>query len=172
VRESAVGAPLENLRRWLFLSGVVYAVAGLGFLFAADPLLAMIDAVSLRLIPSLPPIAASASTMALTTAMTTALTPGTAAAAGSPERFWLVLAGAMMATIAACGIYGAARIARRFEMAVPIVVSKLTSTILGVSFFVGSAPHLAYLVIAATDLPLGIITWILYRRAARAVSAS
>lgn len=141
--------PLRKLGWWLILSGGVYAVAGLAFVLIADQVLGWINALSALLLPGLPLIPIHPQ---------------------SPERFWLVLAGAMMATIAACGIYGGSGVGRRFELAVPIVVSKLTSTVLGVAFFVGSAPHFAYLVIAATDLPIGIVTWVLYRRAARVVT--
>jgi hypothetical protein len=142
--------PRRALALWLTTTGWIYVGGGLVFVLLPDLLLGSINQTGALIAPGLAPIP---------------LHPD------GPERFWLVLSGAMMATIATCALLAARDIERRAILALPIVVSKLTSTVLGLSFFAASKAHLAYATIALTDLPLGIVTLWLYRRVA-AVSGS
>ncbi|MBI5497870.1 MAG: hypothetical protein HY904_22875 [Deltaproteobacteria bacterium] len=86
------------------------------------------------------------------------------------ERFWLALAVSMMVMLCVC-----CELVRRdpvghLDFCIPVIMSKFTSTVLGLAFFVLAARHSAYLVIGLTDLPLGVITLVLWR-AARAQKA-
>lgn len=135
---------LEQLRLWLLVTGIAYLLSGAAFVLAPDLILGTLNAVAAMVAPSLPPIPIHPE---------------------APERFWLALTGSMMATIATCALMATRDIERRRDMALPIVVSKLTSTVLGLLFFAASARHLAYVNIATTDLPLGVITLVLWSRA-------
>ncbi len=135
---------LERLRLWLLVTGIAYVLSGLAFVLAPDQILGLLNASARLVAPGLPPVPIHDA---------------------APERFWLALAGSMMATIATCALYAAQDIEKRRDMAVPIVVSKLTSSVLGLAFFAASAHHLAYVDIATTDLPLGVVTLVLWLRA-------
>lgn len=81
------------------------------------------------------------------------------------ERFWLALSTSMMLMLTVCCALGARDIRRNIDMCIPVFMSKFCSTICGILFFAAAAPFGMYLLIATTDLPLGIVTFVLWRRA-------
>src|SRR5439155_26265316 len=72
--------------------------------------------------------------------------------------FWLALAVANMATIAACSWLAAGDVRRRRALVYPLTVSKLTSSTAGVILFVTRAHALAYLSAPLVDLPIAVVT--------------
>jgi len=96
---------------------------------------------------------------------------GLTATPAPSERFWLTLSLSMMLMLVVCCTLGARDIRRNQDMCIPIIFSKFCSTLCGVLFFVAAAPYGMYLTIATTDLPLGIVTLILWRRARASVPA-
>lgn len=138
--------------RRLQITGLLYALTFLiavqVFLFLPEPLIAAFNWLSPQLFPALP------------------LAP-------DQGKFWLSLAGAMMYTITVLCWFLWRDPQRYAEMALAVVVSKLASSGAGLSFFlIGVArpetgwATLPNLVIACTDLPLGL--WLLWcYRAAR-----
>ena len=72
--------------------------------------------------------------------------------------FWLVLAVANMATIAACCALAAADVRGRRALVYPLVVSKLTSSTCGLLLFFFRAHALAYLSATLVDLPIALVT--------------
>ncbi|TMA80648.1 MAG: hypothetical protein E6J71_19310 [Deltaproteobacteria bacterium] len=72
--------------------------------------------------------------------------------------FWLALAVANMATIAACSWLAAGDVRRRRALVYPLIVSKLTSSTAGVILFVTRAHALAYLSAPLVDLPIAVVT--------------
>ena len=71
--------------------------------------------------------------------------------------FWLPLAIANMATIAACAWLAAGDVRRRRALVYPIVVSKLASSATGVLLFVRWSPAFPFLAVALVDLPIAVI---------------
>jgi hypothetical protein len=71
--------------------------------------------------------------------------------------FWLILAVANMATIAACAWLAAGDVRRRRTLVYPIVVSKLASSTTGLLLFVRWTPAFPFLAAALVDLPIAII---------------
>lgn len=80
------------------------------------------------------------------------------------ERFWLALTMSMMLMLSVCCFLGAKDVRRNLDMCIPVFLSKFCSTVCGVLFFAFSAPFGMYLLIATTDLPLGIVTYVLWKR--------
>ena len=80
-------------------------------------------------------------------------------AAGHPVSpdFWLTLAVANMATIAACAGLAAADVRGRRALVYPLVVSKLTSSGTGFLLFAGGTHAFPYLVVPLVDLPIAVI---------------
>src|SRR5213593_4875149 len=78
--------------------------------------------------------------------------------AGGPVAadFWLTLAVANMAAIAACAGLAAA-VRRRRALVYPLVVSKLTSSGTGFLLFAGGAHAFPYLVVPLVDLPIALV---------------
>jgi hypothetical protein len=71
--------------------------------------------------------------------------------------FWLVLAVANMATIAACCGLAAADVRGRRVLVYPVVVSKLASSIGGLLCFLFRAPAFPYLSALLVDLPIALV---------------
>ncbi len=138
-------SPRTFFARFMAVSGWAYALAGLSFAF----------------FPDLPRRFAEGFWFAV---------PGTAdwvpmqAGAGDP---WLALGVSMMATISACAFLAAKDPARLGDCALSVVVSKATSSVMGLGLFFFQAHHPLYLTVATTDLPLCVATWVLWRRARR-----
>jgi hypothetical protein len=121
------------------ISAVLYAVSGLAFAAAPGLVLDLIH-VFTRLV-GLPDTPAST------------------------ERFWLTLAVSMMMMLVVCCAMVARDVERNIAFCVPVIFSKFTSTILGALYFAAGPHHGALLVTGATDLPLGIVTLLLWLRA-------
>jgi len=84
----------------------------------------------------------------------------------SPDKFWVILSVAMMATIAACCFIASAKVRQTKHYVIPVLVSKLTSSGLGTYEFITSSPHpFHYLVIAMVDFPLFLLAFVFYVRA-------
>jgi hypothetical protein len=79
--------------------------------------------------------------------------------------FWLPLAVANMATIAACAWFAAADVRRRRALVYPIIVSKLASSTAGILLFVRWAHAFPFLAVALVDLPIAMILVSALRRA-------
>ena len=149
-REDA--APLtraeRKLARLLRLFALLFAIGAVGFLVRPDGTVADLDRVGeLVGLPTL---------------------YGTPVAGLSD--FWLPLAIANMATIAACAWLAAGDVRRRRTLVYPIIVSKFASSMTGILLFVRWAPAFPFLAIALVDLPIAIIL-ISALRAAPAPSA-
>lgn len=82
------------------------------------------------------------------------------------EEFWRVLAVAMMFTIATASWITARDVRHNRAAVIPIVVSKLTSSSLGLAYFALSGAG-AFLSIFLADFPIALLTLYMYRRAAR-----
>jgi len=95
------------------------------------------------------------------------LTPLPPASGPVAADFWLTLAVANMAAIAACAGLAAADVRRRRALVYPLVVSKLTSS--GTGFlFAGGGHAFPYLVVPLVDLPIALVL-VAALRAARPV---
>ncbi len=82
------------------------------------------------------------------------------------DKFWVILSVAMMATIAACCLIASMKVSVTKHYVIPVLVSKLTSSGLGVYEFIINTPHpFHYLVIAVVDFPLFLLAFIFYVRA-------
>jgi len=79
--------------------------------------------------------------------------------------FWLPLAVANMATIAACAWFAASDVRRRRALVYPIIVSKLASSATGILLFVRWAHAFPFLAVALVDLPIAMILVSALRRA-------
>jgi len=77
---------------------------------------------------------------------------------------WHALAVSMMVTITVCSAYAARDPVGNKNFAVPVMFSKVTSTVMALATFALHGRDLAYLVVAITDFPLFLITWALWRR--------
>ena len=83
--------------------------------------------------------------------------------------FWLTLAVANMAAIAACAGLAAADVRQRRALVYPLVVSKLTSSGTGFLLFAGTVHAFPYLVVPLVDLPIALVL-VVALRAARPVT--
>lgn len=77
---------------------------------------------------------------------------------------WHALAVSMMITITVCSAYAARAPARNKDFAVPVMFSKVTSTLMALGAFALDDRQAAYLLVAITDFPLFLITWSLWHR--------
>ena len=152
VSPRADAAPLtraeRKLARLLRLFAVLFAIGGIGFLVRPDGTVADLDRVG--------------GLVGLPTLYNTPV-------AGVSD-FWLPLAIANMATIAASAWLAAGDVRRRRALVYPVIVSKFASSITGILLFVRWAPAFPFLAIALVDLPIGVIL-ISALRAAPAPSA-
>lgn len=78
------------------------------------------------------------------------------------ERFYLALSTAMMAMLVYIAVQVAKAPQRSANLLPVMVVSKLTSSVVGLVLYVQS-PAFGYLLIPLVDLPLAAIGWWLYR---------
>ena len=132
----------RHLSLALGIQSLLFAGATLLFAFFAHPLLASINRISLALVPGSQPIP------------------------DSPERFWFALALSMMAMITYIGAMGWWDVRRYLPLVPVLLISKFASSAVGLSLSLSQwCP--AYLAIPATDFPIFVVTWILYRRVTR-----
>ena len=83
------------------------------------------------------------------------------------DRFWVILSVANMMTISACCFIASLNVRSTMNYAIPVFISKLTSSGLGIREFIISRPHgFHYLVIALVDFPLFLIAFLFYIKAA------
>src|SRR5882672_6096065 len=140
VSPRAEAAPLTRAERklaWLLrLFAVLFASGAVGFLVRPDETVTDLDRLG--------------ALVGLPTLQRTAV-------AGVSD-FWLPLAIANMATIAACSWLAAGDVRRRRALVYPLIVSKLTSSTAGVVLFVTRAHALAYLSAPLVDLPIAVVT--------------
>jgi len=122
----------RRLKLVLRISGVVYLVVGFAFVLAPVPILQGINLTSDWLNLGLP------------------LAPLTV------EKFWLSLAFSMMMTIATLCYLGQRNV-RQSGYVIALLISKTSSALSGLAFFLFSAHYLAYLAIFLVD---GSIFWI------------
>lgn len=83
--------------------------------------------------------------------------------------FWNVLAAAMMTACGTACLVTAARPRERRHALLPVVVAKLTSSILAAAHLLGPTRGRALVAVLATDLPLFLVTLAVYRSAAPGV---
>lgn len=130
-----LSAAEERLRGLLRLFAAVFAVGALAFFVRPQGTVADLDRVGV--------------------AIGLASLPVSAGPAGSD--FWLVLAVANMATIAACCGLAAADVRGRRALVYPVVVSKVTSSATGLLLFLGRAHALPFLSATLVDLPIALV---------------
>ena len=85
------------------------------------------------------------------------LSPLSPSGAPVAANFWLTLAVANMATIAACAGLAAADVRHRRALVYPLVVSKITSSTTGLLLFAGGVHAFPYLVVPLVDLPIALV---------------
>jgi hypothetical protein len=93
-----------------------------------------------------------------------------AADVGPQAQFWNILAVAMMTAIGTACLVTAARPRERRHAILPVVVANLTTSVLALAHL--KALGLAAGAIIATDLPLFVITLLVYRAAAPGVRSA
>src|SRR5882672_6260340 len=139
VSPRAEAAPLTRAERklaWLLrLFAVLFAIGAVGFLVRPDETVTDLDRLG--------------ALVGLPTLQRTAV-------AGVSD-FWLPLAIANMATIAACAWLAAGDVRRRRALVYPIVVSKLASSATGGLLFVRWSAAFPFLAVALVDLPIAVI---------------
>ena len=125
----------RRLAAWLRFFAVIFAGGAVIFFVRSEGTVADLDRIGLLLgLAPLPP------------------TGGPVAA-----NFWLTLAVANMATIAACAGLAATDVRRRRALVYPLVVSKLTSSGTGLLLFAGGIHAFPYLVVPLVDLPIAAV---------------
>lgn len=133
----------RRLAWWLRLFGILFAIGAVGFLARPDETVADLDRLGVAI--GLAPLPPSHAPVA--------------------SDFWLALAVANMATIAACAFLAAADVRTRRVLVHPIVVSKFASSGTGLLLFARWSLSLPFLAIALVDLPIAIILIRALRRA-------
>ncbi|MFN7972967.1 MAG: hypothetical protein U0166_11555 [Acidobacteriota bacterium] len=131
------------LVRWAWISLVLYGGCTLVFLFGRGPLFATINATG-RLfgLPETPP---------------------------STEMFWLALTISMMTMLCVCCVMIGRDVRRNVDFCIPIVFGKIGGALVGILAFALWRPYPAHVTIALTDVPMGLVTWVLWSRARRAI---
>jgi len=132
---SPLGAAERRLRALLIFFAALFGIGALAFLLRPDGTVADLNRVGALL--GLAPLPVGAGPVA--------------------SDFWLVLATANMAAIAACAGFAAADVRRRRALVYPLVVSKLTSSAAGLLLFLGRAHAFAYLSATLVDLPIALV---------------
>ena len=132
---SPLTAPERALARWLRLFAVLFALGTVGFLLRPDDTVRDLDRVGALV--GLPTLGAGRMPVA--------------------SDFWLPLAIANMAAIAACSWLAAADVRGRRALVYPVVVSKLASSATGILLFVRWCPAFPFLTVALVDLPIAVI---------------
>jgi hypothetical protein len=132
---SALTRGERSLARWLRLFALLFLAGAAGFLLRPDDTVRDLDRVGALV--GLPTLAAGRLPVA--------------------SDFWLPLAIANMATIAACSWLAAADVRGRRALVYPVVVSKLASSATGILLFVRWCPAFPFLTVALVDLPIAVI---------------
>lgn len=125
----------RRLARILRAFGWIFAFGAVAFFVRPEGTVADIDRIGVALgMASLPP-------------------------AGMPvgSDFWLILAVANMATIAACCFVAARDVRGLRSLVYPVIVSKLTSSSTGLLLFIFRAHALPFLTAMLVDLPIALI---------------
>lgn len=82
------------------------------------------------------------------------------------DKFWVILSVANMAAIAACCFIASLKVRETKHYAIPMLISKLTSSYLGIRHFVTAKPHPFHiLIIMLVDFPLFAFAVFLYIKA-------
>lgn len=132
---------------WFMLgSGLIYAVVGLFFAFFPG---------TGRLLAGLPGVALG-------------LPEGDAL----PASLWHPLAVSMMLTIATCALLAGIDPRRNRPYALPVIVSKATSTFTALGLVLAGQAQASALGVVVTDLPILVATAALYAAATRSVNGS
>lgn len=124
-----------------FVYAITFLVTGIMFIVMPGILFAVLNAVSITLLPALP-------------------------MASDSGKFWISLTISMMATITVLSFMIYQDVRRNYIMAVPLVTAKFTSSLFGLGFFIAGCAAdtgwntLANLIIPVTDFPLGL--WMLF----------
>jgi hypothetical protein len=128
------------------ISGFLYFLSGLVFLFLPRPLLEAVDFLGgyLRLATVLP-------------------------GAMPAERFWNFLAFSMTMTIGTASVLVVRDPTAKKDFCIPVIICKLASWSSAVIYFAVVSRAFAHLVIFLVDFPLFVLTVFFYRRAKRAV---
>ena len=131
-----------QLRMWMAISGLLYFLGGLVFLFLPRPLLEVLDFLARQ--------------FHLATVL-----PGAMPA----ERFWNLLAFSMAMTISTASVLVVLDPAARKDFCIPVIYSKLASWSSALIYFAAVSRAFAHLVIFLVDFPLFVLTVFFYRRA-------
>jgi len=140
---TSLTAQQTRLKQWMTLCSPMYLVAGLVFALAPGFTMDLVH-ISSRMV-GLPDTPAST------------------------ERFWLTLAVSMMMMLTVCCALVARDVVTMMPVCLVVVVSKFTSTLLGILYFAMGEHHGALIVIGTTDFPLGVVTLILWLQAKKSV---
>jgi hypothetical protein len=125
----------RRLAKILHAFGWIFAFGALAFFLRPEGTVADLDRIGVALgLPSLP-----------------------AAERPVASDFWLILAVANMATIAACCFVAARDVRGLRPLVYPVIVSKLTSSSAGLLLFAFRAPTLPFLSATLVDLPIALI---------------
>jgi len=88
------------------------------------------------------------------------------------DKFWVILTISLMMTIAASCFMASIKVRETKHYVIPVFISKLTSSGLGLREFIAGEPHgFHYLVIALVDFPLFVLAFLYYIRAVRSVGS-
>ncbi len=134
----------QNLKKLLKLWAFLFTLAVLVFIFAPNRVIQLLNTLSIKFFPSF------------------ILLPE------SSERFWLCLTVSLMVTLIAMCLGAIQDISRKKDLVFYILVSKITSTLSFISFFFFFQRSIPYLLGAAVDGSIFLITLFFYRRAASA----
>lgn len=132
----------RHLRTWMGISALLYAGGGLIFLFFPRTLLQVLDSF--------------AGPLHLASVL-----PGALAA----ERFWNLLAFAMMVTITTASLMVVRDPVGKKDFCIPVLFSKTASWLSALVYFAVVSRAFAHLVIFLTDFPLFVLTAVFYARA-------
>jgi len=136
---AALSPPMLRLKQWMTLSTFLYAASGLTFAVLPDVVTDIVNFNTRILgLTDTPP---------------------------SSERFWLTLACSMMMMLVVCCAMVARDVVGNLNVTKVVIISKFTSTGLGLLYFLLGAHHGGLLVVGETDLPLGIVTLVLFNAA-------
>lgn len=127
-----------HLALWMRISFVLYAGTTMVFIFAGRLLFRLVDAQGALF--GLPP---------------------------SPEpteRFWFSLTISMMVMLMVCCAYVARDVRRNLDFCVPIVFGKFAGSAAALASFVLMAPYPVHITVVTTDVPMGVVTLVLWWR--------
>jgi hypothetical protein len=119
----------------------IFLIAGFFFLLFPELTLSSLNIVSAHLFPALPLLPVS------------------------QEKYWLVLAFAMMMTITALCYMAQRDIATRKDYVIPVLVAKLSTTMAGLAMFLFSYRAFAYLANSVVDFSIFLILLAFYWKA-------